>query len=174
MYLGRISSVMLAVLLLSTISRGQVDCASCHTESELSKLAKTMGLTEKAVGVMDKGQLQNNTGNFGELASYHTWFTNAMHWPRSAREDRQYAFGLGLVVGINDTNVIETVTQTRTKVQDWLRTGCRAVWLVDPADRTIDIHAGQQQAVKLTVSDELTGGDVLPGFHIPVAEIFAA
>ncbi|MFC1484035.1 hypothetical protein ACFL6Q_03165 [Candidatus Neomarinimicrobiota bacterium] len=83
-------------------------------------MAKSMGLSEKAVGVMDKGQLQNNTSNFGDLASFHVWFTNAAHWPRSAGDDRQYAFGLGLVVGINDTNVIETVTQSQTRIEDWL------------------------------------------------------
>ena len=91
-----------------------------HDEQNSRPLYKTAGFSEKAVGVMDKGQLQNNTSNFGDLASFHVWFTNAVHWPRTAESNRQYAFGLGLVVAINDTNVIETVTQSRTKVQDWL------------------------------------------------------
>ncbi|MBU4444288.1 hypothetical protein KJ656_04285 [bacterium] len=91
-----------------------------HKEQNSRPLYKTAGFSEKAVGVMDKGQLQNNTSNFGDLASFHVWFTNAVHWPRTAESNRQYAFGLGLLVAINDTNVIETVTQSRTKVQDWL------------------------------------------------------
>jgi Uma2 family endonuclease len=58
------------------------------------------------------------------------------------------------------------------KVQDWLAAGCRAVWLVDPAERTVSIHDNRGQVRTLSVSDELTGGDVVPGFRLPVAEIF--
>jgi hypothetical protein len=83
-------------------------------------LGKTFGFSEKAVGVMDKGQLQNNTSNMGDLANFHVWFTNAGHWPRSADSDRQYIYGLGLAIAINEHNVIETVSQALTKVVDWL------------------------------------------------------
>lgn len=69
---------------------------------------------------MDKGQLQNNTGNFGTLSSFHVYFTNALHWPASADFVRQYSFGLGLMVGINANDVIETETQSTSKILDWL------------------------------------------------------
>ncbi|UCD37753.1 MAG: hypothetical protein JSW54_13185 [Fidelibacterota bacterium] len=117
---GRTIAVGVFLITLLSWGRTQVDCSRCHTDYDPALLSKSMGLSEKAVGVMDKGQLQNNTSNFGDLASFHVWFTNAVHWPRSAEDDHQYGFGLGLLVGINDTNVIETVTQTQTKVQDWL------------------------------------------------------
>ncbi len=60
------------------------------------------------------------------------------------------------------------------KVQDWLSAGCRVVWLVDPAKRTVSVYDNRNQVVTRTESDELTGGDVLPGFRLPVAEIFEA
>lgn len=97
-----------------------VDCAKCHDEPPKRSYFKSSGFTEKAVGVMDKGQLQNNTSNIGDLSSFHLWFTNAGHWPRTADYDRQYVFGLGLVVAVNEHNVIETVTQGLSKVTDWL------------------------------------------------------
>jgi Uma2 family endonuclease len=46
------------------------------------------------------------------------------------------------------------------------------MWLVDPAERTVSIHDNRGQVLTLGVSDELTGGDVVPGFRLPVAEIF--
>ncbi|MCK5521409.1 MAG: hypothetical protein KAI81_09870, partial [Candidatus Marinimicrobia bacterium] len=95
------------------------------------------GITEKAVGVMDKGQLQNNTGNFGELASFFSWFTNAGHWPRSAASTRQYFFGMGLLVGINKHNVIETSTQSVTQILDWL----------PPSDASEKQYSGDVRAV---------------------------
>ena len=98
-----------------------LDCSACHQDEALDwNLAKTAGIFQKAVGAMDKGQLQNHTSNFGNLASFHVWFTNAGHWPRTADGNRQYAFGLGLMLGIDPDNVIETETQSRSRVLDWL------------------------------------------------------
>ncbi len=108
------------LLILVSILLGDDNFSRRNNKLSVRSLYKTTGFSEKAVGVMDKGQLQNNTSNFGDLASFHVWFTNAAHWPRTAESNRQYAFGLGLVVAVNDTNVIETVTQSQTKAQDWL------------------------------------------------------
>lgn len=111
------------LIILSLVLAGQVfgqDCSRCHNDQELDFLAKPSGIFQKAVGVMDKGQIQNNTGNFGTLSSFHVYFTNALHWPASAAYERQYSFGLGFMVGINEDDVIETETQSTSKILDWL------------------------------------------------------
>jgi len=59
------------------------------------------------------------------------------------------------------------------KVHDWLAGGCCAVWVVDPGARTVSVYRSQGQLVVWNVSDELTGDDIVPGFALPVAEIFA-
>ncbi len=106
--------------ILLTLGAQAHDCIRCHTAEELFSLSKTAGLFQKAVGVMDKGQVQNNTGNFGVLSSFHVYYTNALHWPASAAYVRQYCFGLGFMVGINENDVIETETQSLSKFVDWL------------------------------------------------------
>ena len=58
------------------------------------------------------------------------------------------------------------------KVQDWLDAGCRAVWLIDPANHTVSVYDDRNRTTTLGTSDELTGGEVVPGFCVPVAEIF--
>ena len=113
-------SFFLFALGLTSAHSQSVDCSKCHTDNSFRTLEKSFGFSEKAVGVMDKGQLQNNTSNMGDLANFHVWYTNAGHWPRSADLDRQYIYGLGLVVAIDKNNVIETVSQAMTKVVDWL------------------------------------------------------
>jgi len=60
------------------------------------------------------------------------------------------------------------------KVQEWLATGCGAVWLVDPKNRTISVYRSRTQIEVLEASDTLSGGDILPGFQVSVAEIFAS
>jgi Uma2 family endonuclease len=57
-------------------------------------------------------------------------------------------------------------------VQDWLDAGCRDVWVVDPRTRTVTIYRSRSEIVVLVESDTLSGGDLLPAFSLPVAEIF--
>jgi hypothetical protein len=59
------------------------------------------------------------------------------------------------------------------KVQDWLHAGCSLVWVVEPKDRTVAVHRLERQVAVLTLRDTITGGDVLPGFSMPVAKVFA-
>lgn len=59
------------------------------------------------------------------------------------------------------------------KVEEYLAACVRTVWLVHPRRQTVTIHTQDNDPVVLTVEDVLDGGDVLPGFRLPVAEIFA-
>ncbi len=59
------------------------------------------------------------------------------------------------------------------KVAEWLQAGAQAVWVLDPADRTVTIHAPGQWPRRLGPEDVLGGGNALPGFEIVVGEIFA-
>jgi len=68
----------------------------------------------------------------------------------------------------------DRASEVLAKVQDWLGAGCRLVWGIDPGTRTVSVHNSPSQVIVLGDSDELTGGEVLPDFRVPVAEIFAA
>jgi Uma2 family endonuclease len=50
--------------------------------------------------------------------------------------------------------------------------GVPLVWWVLPEDRAVDVYRDGQLAATLHEGDVLDGGDVLPGFSLPVAEIF--
>ena len=67
----------------------------------------------------------------------------------------------------------DSVSEIERKVSSWLAAACRQVWVVSPMKRTITIHTPQKDIVTLTEKDTLNGGEVLPGFEISVAEIFA-
>ncbi|HTG15260.1 MAG TPA: Uma2 family endonuclease, partial [Blastocatellia bacterium] len=67
----------------------------------------------------------------------------------------------------------DSYTEVEEKVQDYLRAGARAVWVVDPRRRTITVYRSLTDITILTEQDELNGGDIVPGFTCRVAEIFA-
>jgi Uma2 family endonuclease len=59
------------------------------------------------------------------------------------------------------------------KIATYLDAGVRLVWLVDPASRTVTIFGPDAIPTTLGADDTLDGGDVLPGFSVPVMEIFS-
>lgn len=51
--------------------------------------------------------------------------------------------------------------------------GTRMVWLVYPEKRIVEVYQPNADVQILLETDELTGGDVLPGFMLAVSVIFA-
>jgi Uma2 family endonuclease len=51
--------------------------------------------------------------------------------------------------------------------------GVPLVWYVDPFKQTVIVYGQQADPRTLAIGDTLEGGDVLPGFALPLAELFA-
>jgi Uma2 family endonuclease len=62
----------------------------------------------------------------------------------------------------------------RAKVGEYLAAGVRAVWVLDPATRTVRVHHRGGRELLLSEQDVLDGGNVVPGFRCSVAPLFAA
>jgi Uma2 family endonuclease len=67
----------------------------------------------------------------------------------------------------------DTVSEVEEKVQSWLEAGARQVWIISPKLRTVTIYRSLSDISTLTEKDILDGGGVVPGFSIPVTDIFA-
>jgi Uma2 family endonuclease len=59
------------------------------------------------------------------------------------------------------------------KLRDYFSAGVRLVWYVDPAARNVRVYTAADKVEVLDQSRSLNGGDVLPGFSLPVQELFA-
>jgi Uma2 family endonuclease len=57
------------------------------------------------------------------------------------------------------------------KTQLWLSLGAKSVWVVSPKRRTVEVVRADGLRKLLHESDELVD-DTVPGFHVPVSEIF--
>lgn len=60
----------------------------------------------------------------------------------------------------------------REKIAEYFSAGVRQVWVVHPRRRNVAVHASPSEVRVFGEDDELDGGDVVPGFRLPVAEIF--
>lgn len=58
------------------------------------------------------------------------------------------------------------------KARMWLSYGSQLVWVADPETATLTIHRENAPPETLSEDDELTGGELLPGFSVPVWRLF--
>ncbi len=63
-------------------------------------------------------------------------------------------------------------SEVNEKVADYLEAGTRMVVVVNPRNRTVNVHT-PDGAITLNLGDTLDGGDVVPGWQMPLTDIFA-
>ena len=66
-----------------------------------------------------------------------------------------------------------TVEEIDEKIDQYLEAGVPLVWIVDTRDRTVTIYRPDQEPELVNVRQELSGEPHLPGFRVPVANLFA-
>ena len=59
------------------------------------------------------------------------------------------------------------------KVWDYVDAGTRMVVVVDPPQRSVTVYRSRTDVTVLTEDDVLEGGEVVPGWTLPVRDIFA-
>ena len=67
----------------------------------------------------------------------------------------------------------DTVGEVDEEVDDYFAAGTSEVWVVNSQRRTVTVHRRDGNLSVLRETDIIEGGDLLPGFRCPVAEIFA-
>ncbi len=67
----------------------------------------------------------------------------------------------------------DTVLELEEKIDEYLGAGVRLVWVVNPDLKVVKVHVANSPIEEYRVGDELTGGDVMPGFRCPVSLVFS-
>jgi Uma2 family endonuclease len=63
--------------------------------------------------------------------------------------------------------------EVAAKVRKYLTAGARMVVVIDPPKRTVVVHQSHAGVLILNEADTLDGGDVVPGWTLPVRDLFA-
>jgi Uma2 family endonuclease len=66
-----------------------------------------------------------------------------------------------------------TVGEMQRKLKEYFLAGVEVVWMVDPDKRIVDAYTAPDESTRLTEADTLDGGDLLPGFRLPLKRLFA-
>jgi Uma2 family endonuclease len=66
----------------------------------------------------------------------------------------------------------DTYTEVEEKIFYWLDAGVRLVIAANPRQHTVTVYRSRADIVLLTEDDTLDGSDVVPGWILPVREVF--
>lgn len=65
-----------------------------------------------------------------------------------------------------------TQAEITRKIGEYIAAGTQQVWIVDPKAKSVDVFKSPTDVLHLTSDGEIDGGEVLPGFRLPLKAIF--
>lgn len=90
--------------------------------------------------------------------------------PENERDRAQYQGAPDLAIEIVSPS--DSFGAVDRKAREWLGAGARAVWVLQLKSRSVTLYRPGDEPLTLGLGDVLEGGDVVPGFSVPVRELF--
>jgi Uma2 family endonuclease len=101
-------------------------------------------------------------------------FVSARRWPLKRRIPATECWEVVPDLAVEFISETNTAVAVDKKIDEYFDAGVNAVWVVYPETRKIYLYDSPTQVRVLRIGDELDGGASVPGFRVPVAELFAA
>jgi len=109
------------------------------------RLDGTETVDDRAVGLLDKGELSDLLTNYGIIADFHLG-TPALHWPKAGSDVQHYGFGVDLIM-IADGKVISSIYDPSSAQLDF-------GW--EAADGSAGVYYNANRMPSNTASDGVT------------------
>jgi Uma2 family endonuclease len=96
-------------------------------------------------------------------------------WDQLPKRERptEAITGLAPALAVEVLSDSNTREEMELKRREYFLAGTRLVWMVDPPRRVVEVYTAPDQFVTLSEEQTLDGGDVLPGFALPLRKLFA-
>ncbi len=99
-------------------------------------------------------------------------FVSASRWPLNRRVPRTNAWAVVPEIAVEVVSPTDDMEEVMGKVEEYFRAGVTLVWLVLPAQERVYVYTSPTAVRVLSRPDELTADPVLPGFRLPLADLF--
>ncbi len=99
-------------------------------------------------------------------------FVPYSRWPRDRPVPRGNAWEVLPDLCVEFVSPTDRANDVREKVAEYVAAGVRLVWVLYPELGLADVYEAADRVRVLTRADSLDGGPVLPGFTLPLAELF--
>jgi Uma2 family endonuclease len=91
----------------------------------------------------------------------------------SAGENKEAAPMVVPALAVEVLSPGNTAAEMSRKLREYFSAGVALVWFVDPPSRSVTVYTSPTESKVVPLEGTLDGGEVLPGFQLPVAKIFA-
>ena len=135
----------------------------------LGAFVRTQGLGRAVVEMLFRIDPAANLRRRPDLA-----FVSYERWPRGKRVPEDAAWDVVPELAIEVVSPTNLAEDLLAKVDEYFQAGVRQVWVVYPAAARVHVHESPTHIRVLGRGDELDGGPLLPGFRLPLAELFEA
>jgi Uma2 family endonuclease len=98
-------------------------------------------------------------------------FVQAARVPDDAEQDRYLRLPPDLVVEV--VSPTDRPSDIAEKIADYLAAGGPLIWMAYPQRRVVAIHRPGHPVEELGEDAMLDGGEIVPGFRLPIADIFS-
>jgi Uma2 family endonuclease len=99
-------------------------------------------------------------------------FVSPNRWPINRPAPRAKAWPVIPELVVEVISPTDRAEEVLRKIDDYFKAGVQLVWVVWPDQELVYVYTSRTQIEILERERELTGGTVLPGFHVPLQEIF--
>ncbi|HWP46922.1 MAG TPA: hypothetical protein VNM22_07140 [Candidatus Limnocylindrales bacterium] len=76
------------------------------------------------------------------------------------------------LAGFRKQKTLPILLDVEEKVFQWLSSGIQMVIVINPRKRTVVVYYSDSRVIYLTEQNILEGGKVVPGWRIPVRDLF--
>jgi len=99
-------------------------------------------------------------------------FVSHARWPFNRRVPNVPVWDMVPDLAIEVVSPSNSASTILRKVHEYFKAGVARVWVVYPEQTEVYIYSTPQQVQVVGIGQELDGGDLLPGFRLPVAVLF--
>lgn len=99
-------------------------------------------------------------------------FVPFSRWPLTKRVPSSNAWDVLPDIVVEVISPHDAVQEFLDKVEEYFLSGVRLVWVIHPGLRRVYVCESPTQIRVLTRNDSLDGGIVLPGFQLPLVQLF--
>jgi Uma2 family endonuclease len=99
-------------------------------------------------------------------------FVSHSKWPANRRAPKVSVWDLIPDLAIEVVSPSNSAAGVQRKIHEYFDAGVSKVWVVYPEQKNIYVYTSPTKIQVLQLGDELDGGDLLPGFKLPLSALF--
>jgi Uma2 family endonuclease len=99
-------------------------------------------------------------------------FVSHARWPYHRRVPKVAVWDIVPDMAVEIVSPSNTADHVQEKIHEYFAAGVRRVWVVYPRQQEVYVYASPTEIQVLQLGQELDGGDLIPGFRLPLAALF--